>query len=132
MAANRDVGARPRSRRCAAAGIRVSIFIDPDLAQVTRLAERRGRRDRDQHRRVRGRRTGRAAGAPRGGARTRPPRPRAPGLEVLAGHGLTYVNVGPIAAIDDIVELNIGHSIVARAALVGLDLAVREMIALME
>lgn len=50
------------------------------------------------------------------------------GLEVLAGHGLTYVNVRPIAVIDDIVELNIGHSIVARAALVGLDRAVREMI----
>ena len=54
------------------------------------------------------------------------------GLEVLAGHGLTYVNVRPIVAIPEIVELNIGHSIVARASLVGMDLAVREMIALME
>ena len=52
------------------------------------------------------------------------------GLEVLGGHGLTYVNVGPIAAIRDIVELNIGHSIIARAVLVGLERAVREMVAL--
>ena len=54
------------------------------------------------------------------------------GLEVLAGHGLTYVNIHPIAAIAEIAELNIGHSIVARSALVGLERAVREMIALLE
>ena len=53
------------------------------------------------------------------------------GLAVLAGHGLTYRNVDAIAAINEIEELNIGHSIVARAALVGLDSAVREMVALM-
>jgi pyridoxine 5-phosphate synthase len=53
------------------------------------------------------------------------------GLSVLAGHGLTYRNIDAIAAITDIEELNIGHSIIARASLVGLDSAVREMIALM-
>ena len=52
---------------------------------------------------------------------------QAAGLEVLGGHGLTYVNVGPVAAGPEIVELNIGHSIVSRAVLVGLDRAVREM-----
>jgi pyridoxine 5-phosphate synthase len=52
-------------------------------------------------------------------------------LEVLAGHGLNYVNVKPIVAIQEIVELNIGHSIVARAALVGIDRAVRDMVALL-
>jgi pyridoxine 5-phosphate synthase len=52
-------------------------------------------------------------------------------LEVLAGHGLNYVNVQAVAPIREIVELNIGHSIVSRAALVGLERAVREMIALM-
>lgn len=51
------------------------------------------------------------------------------GLKVAAGHGLTYRNVGPIARITDIEEFNIGHNIIARAALVGLDRAVREMIA---
>lgn len=53
------------------------------------------------------------------------------GLEVLAGHGLNYVNVIAIARIPEIVELNIGHSIVSRAALVGMDRAVREMVALL-
>ena len=53
------------------------------------------------------------------------------GLVVLAGHGLNYRNIDGIATIDEIEELNIGHSIIARAALVGLDSAVREMIALM-
>jgi len=51
------------------------------------------------------------------------------GLKVAAGHGLTYRNVGAIAEIYPIEELNIGHNIVARAALVGMDRAVREMIA---
>ncbi len=49
------------------------------------------------------------------------------GLEVHGGHGLNYDNVSPIAAIEEIVELNIGHSIVARAVMVGMGQAVREM-----
>ena len=53
------------------------------------------------------------------------------GIEVLAGHGLTYRNVAAISAIPQIVELNIGHNIIARAALVGLDRAVREMLVLL-
>jgi pyridoxine 5-phosphate synthase len=53
------------------------------------------------------------------------------GLTVYAGHGLTYRNIDAIASVTEIEELNIGHSIVARAALVGLDAAVREMAALM-
>lgn len=53
------------------------------------------------------------------------------GLIVLAGHGLTYRNIDAVAAISEIEELNIGHSIISRAALVGLDAAVREMVALM-
>src|SRR5512136_1986149 len=54
------------------------------------------------------------------------------GLEVLAGHGLNYVNVRPIVSVGEIVELNIGHSIVARAVLVGMERAVREMVALLQ
>jgi len=50
------------------------------------------------------------------------------GLEVNAGHGLTVENVGPIAAIEEIVELNIGHSIVSRAVFVGIEQATREML----
>jgi len=49
------------------------------------------------------------------------------GLEVHAGHGLDYQNVLPIAQIPEIVELNIGHSIIARAVIVGIEQAVREM-----
>lgn len=49
------------------------------------------------------------------------------GLEVHAGHGLTVENVGPVAALPEVVELNIGHAIVARAVFVGLSEAVQEM-----
>ena len=51
----------------------------------------------------------------------------AAGLRVNAGHGLTYWNVYPVACIEGMEELNIGHSIISRAALVGLERAVREM-----
>lgn len=50
------------------------------------------------------------------------------GLKVAVGHGLTYRNVGPIARIPEVEEFNIGHNIIARASLVGLERAVREMI----
>ena len=53
-------------------------------------------------------------------------------LRIAAGHGLNYVNVRRIAEIKEIEELNMGHSIIARAVLVGLDRAVRDMIALIE
>ncbi len=49
------------------------------------------------------------------------------GLHVAAGHGLDYANVGAVCAIPEIVELNIGHAIVARAVLVGMERAVDEM-----
>ncbi len=52
------------------------------------------------------------------------------GLRVNAGHGLDYRNVTPVARIEHVEELNIGHSIMGRAALVGIDRAVRDMIAL--
>jgi pyridoxine 5-phosphate synthase len=53
------------------------------------------------------------------------------GLKVNAGHGLNYFNVKPIAAINEIIELNIGHAIIARAAIDGLNKAVRDMKQLM-
>ncbi|SET62810.1 pyridoxine 5'-phosphate synthase [Thalassotalea agarivorans] len=53
------------------------------------------------------------------------------GLKVNAGHGLTYHNVKPIAAIPELIELNIGHAIIARAAIDGLEKAVRDMKRLM-
>ncbi len=57
---------------------------------------------------------------------------RSLGLQVAAGHGLNYRNVGPVAVIPEVEELNIGHSIVARATLVGIDRAVREMLELIQ
>ena len=54
------------------------------------------------------------------------------GLAVHAGHGLTYQNVQPVAAIPEIEELNIGHSIVSNAVFWGLEAAVRRMVALVK
>jgi pyridoxine 5-phosphate synthase len=54
------------------------------------------------------------------------------GLEVHAGHGLTYDNVGPVAALPEVVELNIGHFIIGEAIFVGLDSAIRRMRAAMD
>ena len=53
------------------------------------------------------------------------------GLKVLAGHGLTYFNIRPITTIEQLEEVNIGHSIISRAVLVGMERAVREMKALL-
>ena len=113
-----------------AAGILVSLFIDPEPAQV-----RHARAVGAQAIEINTGKYAEAAGAPaaqeleriRDAARLG----AATGVEVLAGHGLNYVNVIPIAAIDEIVELNIGHSIVSRATLVGMDRAVRDMVALL-
>ena len=69
---------------------------------------------------------GRADAHPRGGGRG-----LRHGLRVNAGHGLHYGNVGPVAAVDGIAELNIGHAIVAQAVFDGWEKAVRDMKALM-
>ncbi len=114
----------------AAAGIRVALFIDPDRDQVEATA-RAGAPLIELH-------TGAYAEA-RGGQEARElerlrdaARHAAQlGLEVHAGHGLHLRNVQPVAAIVEIVELNIGHSIVSQAVFVGLEAAVREMKALM-
>ena len=54
------------------------------------------------------------------------------GLEVHAGHGLTYANVGPVAALPEIRELNIGHFLIGEAIFVGLEAAIRQMRAAMD
>ncbi len=113
--------------RFAEAGIEVSLFIDPDLRQVS-AARRTGAGIVEIH-------TGAYANAPAGKARGWELRKivaaaraaRRSGLAVAAGHGLTLGNVGPVAAIPELEELNIGHSIVSRSILVGLGRAVREM-----
>jgi pyridoxine 5-phosphate synthase len=113
------------------AGIRVSIFLNPDEAQV-KAAKASGAEAIEINTGVYA--DARPAASPAELARiTRAATLGASeGLEVLAGHGLNYVNVIPIVGIPEIVELNIGHSIVARASLVGMDRAVRDMVALLQ
>jgi len=113
--------------RLAASGIDVAVFIDPDPAQLA-AAVAVGAKAVELH-------TGDYANADTDAARSSQlERLRTAavdagrlGLEVHAGHGLTVDNVAPVAALPGMVELNIGHSIVARAVLIGFHAAVREM-----
>jgi pyridoxine 5-phosphate synthase len=113
-----------------ASGVRVSLFIDPDPEQIE-AAQRAGAPVIELH-------TGTYADST-GAARAREFERLSAGakfaarlgLIVNAGHGLDYHNVGPIAAIPEIVELNIGHAIVARSIVDGLAKAVRDMKELM-
>jgi pyridoxine 5-phosphate synthase len=109
------------------AGVTVSIFVDPDYDQIRAIAKlevrtieintakySEARRDEQAIAEA-----DKVAQAARAAAKL--------GIRVLAGHGLTYRNVRRIVQIPEIEELNIGHSIIARAALVGMERAVREM-----
>ena len=112
--------------------IRVSLFIDPDLDQVRaahkldahaieihtgRYSESRSFKERsDELMRIRD--------SAKAAAKL--------GLGVAAGHGLHYQNVIPVARIAEIVELNIGHSIVARALMTGMEAAVKDMVELLK
>jgi pyridoxine 5-phosphate synthase len=111
--------------RLAEAGSRVSLFIDPDPDAIERSAAL-GVPAVELH-------TGRYAHHWRQGddaldeLRRAAALGRRLGLAVHAGHGLTYANVTPVAAIADIEELNIGHSIISRAVATGIGAAVAEM-----
>ena len=112
------------------AGIEVSLFIDPDVEQIA-AAKQVGVHAVELH-------TGRYADATSADEQQKEydvivkasEFTVAQGLKLHMGHGLTYRNVSKIAAIPDVCELNIGHSIVSRAVLVGMEQAVREMKAL--
>jgi pyridoxine 5-phosphate synthase len=118
------------AQRLAAAGVRLSLFIDPDPRQVE-AAARIGAPAIELHTGAYADSSGSAQAAELSrllqcaqlGARL--------GLSVHAGHGLHYHNVHPVAAIAEIVELNIGHAIVSRAIFTGLAAAVRDMKVLM-
>lgn len=132
--AGQQAALRPVVDALRAAGIRVSLFIDPDPRQIeaasvlgapvvelhtgtyceAAASGNQGARDAELERL-------------REGAR----RAAAAGLEVHAGHGLTFDTVGPIAELPEIVELNIGHFLIGEAIFSGLDSAVRRMRALM-
>ena len=109
-------------------GIRVSLFIDPDGESIQRAAELRvdavelhtgeyANRFRDSD-------------APLERLARAVVEAKAAGLAVHAGHGLTYQNTGPVASIREIEELSIGHSVVSRSIMVGMESAVSEMRAL--
>lgn len=108
-------------------GIPVSLFIDPNPDQIHAAAQV-GAKFIELH-------TGRYAEAHAEEEQRREltllatasEKARSSGLRVNAGHGLTYWNVGPVARLFGMEELNIGHSVIARAVLVGLERAVREM-----
>ncbi len=112
--------------RLMGAGIRTSLFVDPDPATLERSREV-GADAVELHTgeyanavgESRGRELARLAEMARLG--------RELGLGVHAGHGLTYENVTPVAALAEIEELNIGHSVISRSFFVGLERAVREM-----
>jgi pyridoxine 5-phosphate synthase len=112
--------------RLQGSGIKVSLFIDPDRKQIE-AAKAVGAHAVEIH-------TGTYCNASHASREKERQVVNAAarlaqslGLEVHGGHGLNYENVIPIAAIAEIVELNIGHSIVARAVIVGMEQAVREM-----
>ena len=124
-----DVAREPGSlrrglERLKLAGCRTSLFIDPD-GDAVRRSHDAGADAIELH-------TGRFAHDPRDASRVRALHEAAVlgrdlGIAVHAGHGLTVANVGAVAAIMEIEELNIGHHIVSRSVFIGLEAAVREM-----
>jgi pyridoxine 5-phosphate synthase len=121
---------RDTIRRLDEAGIRVSLFVDPDLSTLD-TAKDLGVPAVELH-------TGRYANTWRESGESLEELQRAArhaadmGLFVHAGHGLTYRNVVPVASIPEIEELNIGHSVVSRAVMVGMRGAVEEMLRLVK
>jgi pyridoxine 5-phosphate synthase len=108
-------------------GIDVSLFVDPDLEQI-RASHRADAQAVELHTgrycdardpAARARELGRLVEAARIAVKL--------GLRVAAGHGLDYWNVGPVARIEEVTELNIGYAIVCRAVLTGMERAVRDM-----
>ncbi len=117
-------------RRLQQRGIRVSLFIDPDFAQLDASAAA-GAPVVELHTGAYAEGSGATAARELDRIRAAAERGRALGLTVHAGHGLNYQNVAPIAAIREIVELNIGHAIVAQSLFDGIAGAVGKMKALM-
>ncbi|MDD3884894.1 MAG: pyridoxine 5'-phosphate synthase [Gallionella sp.] len=119
------------TERCTEAGIRVSLFIDPEEKQID-AARRIGAPVIELH-------TGKYADADSVPARAHElerlriatAHAHVLGLQVNAGHGLHYHNVQPVVAIPHLAELNIGHAIIAESVFIGLDAAVRRMKALL-
>ena len=123
-----DEQVRRASRRLVEAGIRVAVFVDPDLEQLAALDDQSDvtgfELNTDAYTRV----SGSDADAEFARIEAAAERGLAAGREAYAGHGLTVANVGRVAALPGVSELNIGHSIVSRAVLIGMPAAVTEML----
>ncbi len=130
-----DVAANATAVRAAtdklkAAGIQVSLFIDANIEQVD-MAKAVGADAVEFHTGTYADAKGEAQATALADLRTAAHHAVNAGLHVHMGHGLNYHNVGPVVRIPGVEELNIGHSIVSRAVLVGLERAVRDMKAAM-
>lgn len=108
-------------------GISVSLFLDPELRQIEAGADLKADAVELHTGAYALAKPGPDRNAQLAALQTAGARVRQAGMVLHAGHGLNYQNVHPIVAIPEMHELNIGHSIVARAVLVGLEKAVREM-----
>lgn len=121
----------PTIRRLQSAGIRVSLFLDPDLPQIDQAAElgvemielHTGKLANAFTEKIEKQELARLKACAETAAELK--------LQVNAGHGINYRNIAVVRQIPHLAELNIGHSIIARSIVVGLDAAVREMLELM-
>ena len=119
---------RRAASRLAGAGIRVAVFVDPDLTQLAALDDQGDVTGFELNTDAYTRASGSDADAEFAKIEEAAERGLAAGREAYAGHGLTIANVGRVAALAGISELNIGHSIVSRAVLIGMPAAVTEML----
>ncbi|HXK09898.1 MAG TPA: pyridoxine 5'-phosphate synthase [Vicinamibacteria bacterium] len=122
---------RPVVRTIQEGGIEVSLFVDPELEQVKEAHKLDARAIEINTAAWSDAVDARAREAALRNVTDAARLARKLGLHVHAGHGLDYRNVGPVAALTEITELNIGHAIVARSVLVGMERAVKEMVVAM-
>lgn len=129
-AAGQETALEPTLRALHAAGIRVSLFIEPDPLQIE-AASRLGADMVELHTGAFANASGPASDAELARLRAASIRAHALGLQVNAGHGINYQNINQLHSVPHLEELNIGHSIVSRALFIGMERAVKEMLAAM-
>ena len=127
---NQRAALAPTIRRLQAAGVRVSLFIEPSPDQIE-TAKELGAEIVELHTGAFANAQGEAQQGELRRLKSAADFAHSHGLQVNAGHGINYTNIAMIRSIPHLAELNIGHSIVSRAMLTGLETAVREMLAAM-
>lgn len=121
---------QPTVQRLQAAGIRVSLFIEPSLEQID-AAKKLGAESVELHTGAFANATGREQAAEVARLKAAAIHATDLGIQVNAGHGINYENIQKILTVPNLAELNIGHSIVSRAIFTGLETAVRNMLTAM-